>query len=88
MIFLPYGVPPFHPAHMQGRGSELDLIPPQVRKLSGTQAVAVGYQDHGRVSVAVTIVLGGFCQLINLSVRQIFARSEFSIGRTLGALEH
>lgn len=46
----------------------------------------VGRQDHGRVVVTVAIALGDLDQPADLNVRQVLARPEFSIRRTLGRL--
>jgi hypothetical protein len=45
------------PAHMQGRGVEVDLVPAQVDKLSDPQVI--GHQQHGGVAAAVAVALGG-----------------------------
>ena len=42
---------------MQAGLGKLDLLPLQVADLRGSQAMAIGDQDHGRVAMAVAAVL-------------------------------
>ena len=73
------GRPLLGPANCQRRVIEVDLVPTQVDKLRGPQAVPVGQQHHGGVAVAVSIGLGRLCQLRHLGVGQILPGPQFSV---------
>ena len=62
----------FDPADVQRGGGEVDLIPAQVRKFAGPQAVAIGHKDHRGVSVAPSVALGGPKQAFDLGFCQVF----------------
>ena len=73
------GVPPLGPANVEASGRQLDLMPLQIAQFRGAQAMPIGDQDHGRVTVATAARLPrsryqlvdfcnipGSCQLRNL----------------------
>src|SRR5262249_28606360 len=47
------------PVNVQTALGQLDLLPLQVADLRCPQAMAIGYQDHGRVAMAVPAMLAG-----------------------------
>ena len=69
------GVPFLGPANVQGGGLEVDLIPAQIDKLTDPQAVAVGHEDHGRITVTPAVVSGGLDQLLDLGGGEMFTRA-------------
>jgi hypothetical protein len=46
------------PADMEHGAIEVDLVPTQVADLGGAEAVPAGEEDHGRVTMAVTVAPG------------------------------
>src|SRR5262245_34033221 len=45
------------PPHMDAAAIKLDHVPSQFAKLAGTEPMAVGDQDHGRIAMPVAAVL-------------------------------
>ena len=66
-------------ADVQGRGFEVDLIPPQVHDFGRSQAMPVGHQDHAGVAVAVAIALGRRDQPLDLMLGEVFARPQVAV---------
>ena len=73
------GVAGLAPADVQIGTAEVHLIPAQIDKLTRPQAVPVGDQDHGRIAVAVAVVLGGIDQPLHLLLSEMLARAQFGI---------
>jgi hypothetical protein len=63
----------FGSADVQTAALEVDLIPAQPDQLGGSQTVSEGNKDHGCIAVAISIVLGGLDQLLDLGFGQVFA---------------
>jgi hypothetical protein len=73
-------VPPQNEAPGANRGAiEVDLVPTQVDKLRGPQAVPVGQQDHRDVAMAVSIGLGCISKAVDLGIDQILAGAQFGV---------
>jgi hypothetical protein len=66
---------------MQAAACKINLIPAKVAQLRGAEAVAVCYQDHGRVAVPVTGPLaGGFLEALDLLFGKIFPGPKLRVG--------
>ena len=66
------GNPVLDPVDVQAALGELDLLPLQVAHLGGSQTVAIGDQDHGRVAMAVAAMLSGAVhQPVDLALGEI-----------------
>jgi len=52
------GCPALGPTHMQTARGEVDIVPTQIDKLAGPQAVAVGNEDGGSVPMAPAVLTG------------------------------
>ena len=72
----------FDPADVQVGRIEIDLVPAQVHEFGGTQAVAVGDEDHGGVAVTPPVFLAGIHEPLDLSLGEVFRASA---GRHWGA---
>lgn len=72
------------PADMQRSRGELDLIPPQVNKLCRPEAMPVGRQDHGGISMPPTVLPRGGYQPFDLGLSQVLAGPKIGIGSPLG----
>ena len=56
---------------------QLDLMPFEATHLAGSQPVAIGDEDHGRISVTVTRALAGTVhELLNLTLGEILPNCE------------
>jgi hypothetical protein len=55
------------PADVEQRAVEVDQVPTQIADLGGPEAVPVGEQDHGRVTMAVPVASGGLEQGLDLA---------------------
>ncbi len=75
------------PADLQGRRSEVHLIPAQVRHLACPQAVPVGHQDHCGVTVGPAVCLGSFQQSLDLGFREVLAGAQIGIGTAPGGAD-
>jgi hypothetical protein len=51
---------------MEHRTVEVDLVPVQVADLGRPQPVPEGKQDHGRVTMAMPVALGGLDHCLDL----------------------
>src|SRR5262249_26973552 len=60
---------------MQLPGPPVDVVPPKRHKFTGTQPMAIGDQDRGRVAMTPPIVSGSLDQLLDLALGQVFPRS-------------
>jgi len=67
---------------VQSTVTEIDRIPTQGHKLAYPQAMPIGDQDHGGVTVAMAVAVGGDNQAVDLGVGQIFAGANLGIGPT------
>ena len=66
------GNPVLDPVNVEAALGELDLLPLQVAHLGGSQTVAIGDQDHGRVAMAVAAMLSGAVhQPVDLALGEI-----------------
>jgi hypothetical protein len=45
---------------------QIDLAPAQIDELGRPQAVAIGHEDHGRVTMAMTVLARGLHQHLDL----------------------
>ena len=70
------GLPSLTLRTMQDGRSKIHTRPAQVAASTRPQAMAVGDQYHGGVSVRPTVSLGGFQQSLDLGCRQVFAGSQ------------
>ena len=60
------------PVNVQAALGQLDLLPLQVARLGGPQAMAVGDQDHGRIPMPVAAMLSGAVhQPLNLALGEV-----------------
>src|SRR5262249_46593840 len=72
----------FDAPHMDAAAIQLDHIPSQFAEFAGTQPVAVGDQDCGRVAVAVPGMLtGGILETVHLLWGQIFPLPQIGVAR-------
>ena len=62
-----------------GIAPQLDLIPAQVNQFGGAQALPIGDQDHGRVTLTPAVALGCLQQALDLGLGQILASAQFSV---------
>ena len=62
------------PTDRQRGPFEVDLVPTKVDQLRRSEAMAVGHQDHGRVAVAVPVILGGHRNILRTVATHIFRR--------------
>src|SRR5262249_41607181 len=69
----------FEPPDMQAAMGEVDGVPAQRHQLGRPQPVPVGDQDHGRITVAVTIPSGGGNQAGNLAVGEVLAGANLGV---------
>src|SRR5450631_2202140 len=58
---------------------EVDLVPAQVADLGRPQPVPEGEQDHGRVTMAMPVALGGLDHCLDLARRQVLSSPEFGV---------
>ena len=72
------------PADMQRARGELNLIPAQVHKLGGPEAVPVGRQDHGGVAMPPTVLPGSGHQPFDLGLSQVLAGAQVGVGKPPG----
>jgi hypothetical protein len=66
-------------ADVQGRGFEVELIPPQVDQFGGPQAMPIGDKDHNGVPVAVAVALRRRDQPLDLMLGEVFARPQVAV---------
>ena len=69
----------FGAADVKGRGLKLHVCPLQFTELTGTQPVPKRNQDHGRVPVAVAVVLSCRNQLLDFALGQMLTRPELAV---------
>jgi hypothetical protein len=76
------GAAVLEPTHVEQALVEVDHIPAQRDELGGAQAVPVGDEDHGAVTVGVAAktIATGLAQALDLFAGEELARPEFSIG--------
>ena len=53
--------------NVQRGAPEIEVLPPQLTYLGGSETVPVGDKDHGGVPVTMSIALGGLDQLVDFS---------------------
>src|SRR5262249_29480568 len=64
---------------MQRGRIPIDLLPSQIDNLRCSQTVPIGYQNHGRISVAVAVVACHLDQLVNLSLGEVLAATKLAV---------
>ena len=62
---------------------ELDLIPAQVHEFGSHQAVPIGHEDHRAVAVTPAVSRSGFHQPLDLSLGEVLAGAQRTVGRPL-----
>ncbi len=68
------------PADMQEPLSEVYLLPLEMTQLRSSQAMTVGHQDHGGVTVAVTAPFpGDVDQVVDFAVGEVLALSSVAV---------
>ena len=67
------------PANMQSRMIKVHLIPTEIRKLTHSESVAIGDQDHGGAPMAPAALAGRLDQLLALDLGQVFAGADLGI---------
>jgi hypothetical protein len=67
------------PAHVEHRAIEVHLVPAEVADFGIPQPMPKRNQDHGRVSMAATVGLGGIDQGLDLAGRQVLASPQFHV---------
>jgi hypothetical protein len=75
---------PLDPAHVQRSRSKIDLIPSEVNKLRGAEAVTVGHEDHCRVPMPPTVLPSGVHEPFDLCFRQVLTGSQVGVRRPPG----
>ena len=64
---------------MEHGAAEVDLVPAQVANLRRPEPVPKGGQDHGRVSMAVSVGLGGLDQGVDFAGYQVLAGAQLGV---------
>src|SRR5262245_22198647 len=73
-----------HPAHVKRSRGKLNLVPPKVHQLRGSQAVPVGHKGHRDVPVSPTVLPGRVHQPLDLALGKVLAGAQLAVGETLG----
>jgi hypothetical protein len=64
---------------MEHRAVEVDLVPAQVADLGRPEPVTKGEQDYGRVTMAMSVALGGLDHCLDLGRRQALSSPELGV---------
>ena len=73
-----------NPADVQRSRRELDLIPSEVNKLGGAEAVAIGHQDHRGIPMPPAVLPGEVHQPLDLRFGQVLTGSQVGVRRPPG----
>jgi len=66
--------PLFDSTDVQDCVLQVDVLPTKVDQFRGPQTVPKGQQDHCRVTMAPTVVLGGLNQPLDLALSEVLVR--------------
>ena len=69
------------PADVQGRGFEVDLLPPKVHDLGRPQAMPIGQKHHQSVAVAVAVVADRLDQFLHFAAGQVLPGPQIGVFR-------
>jgi transposase-like protein len=72
-------LPALYPADMKRCGVPVDLLPPQVADLRSPQPMPVSHEEHGRIPVAVAIVLRSLDELFDLAFGQVLSAAKLAV---------
>jgi len=67
------------PPNVEYCAIEVDLIPAEVAQLSRAQPVPESHQDHGRIPVAVPVLLGGLDQGVDFAGCEVFSSTKLGV---------
>lgn len=69
------------PADVEGCGSKVHLVPAEVDQLGNPEAVAIGDEDHGGVTVSPSIAFGGLYEQFHFGFRQVLTGAQDLVGK-------